>query len=110
KKIFLLLNCVLCIVHCAFTQNPYVKVWDKRYGGSRSEFIVQMIQTADGGFLMGGHSQSSISGDKTENNRQTGCVICTFDFWIVKTDSNGTVQWDKTYGGTDSDPLSMIQQ
>ncbi len=97
-------------MHSAFSQNPFVKVWDKRYGGNKNEIFEQIIQTDDGGFLLGGHSQSSISGDKTENNRHTGCVICTFDFWIVKTDSLGSVQWDKTYGGTDTDPLSMIQQ
>ncbi len=116
KKIFLVaivvvIGSALCIVQRACSQNPFVKVWDKRYGGDKNEIFKQLIQTDDGGILIGGHSQSSISGDKTENNRQSGCIVgCTFDFWIVKTDSLGNLQWDKTFGGNDSDPLSAMQQ
>jgi len=98
-------------MHYAFSQNPYVKIWDKWYGGTRNEFLMQMIQTYDGGLLIGGYSNSSISGDKTDINRTVGCVVaCPFDFWIVKTDSLGSVEWDKTYGGTETDPFSMVQQ
>ena len=36
--------------------------------GSGSERLYDIIQTSDGGFLIGGSSLSSISGDKTEDN------------------------------------------
>ena len=65
--------------------------WDKRFGGSDVEDAVgNLTQTIDGGYLIGGNSYSNISGDKTENNpglEQT---------WVVKTDSLGIKQWDKT--------------
>jgi hypothetical protein len=110
KKIPLLFIIILFFQY-SFCQNPYVKVWDKRYGGNMNEFFKQMIQTSDGVYLLGDYSNSSISGDKTENNRQGVCVVgCTFDFWIVKTDSLGNIQWDKTYGGTDVEQFATMQQ
>src|SRR5690606_31482076 len=43
-------------------------------------------------------------GNKTEANRGL------FDYWIVKLDANGNTQWQKAYGGSDSDQLSAAQQ
>ncbi|MDX1783486.1 MAG: T9SS type A sorting domain-containing protein, partial [Aequorivita vladivostokensis] len=62
------------------------------------------FQTSDGGYIIGGFSNSPISGDKTENTRGGN------DYWIVKLDENGLVEWNRTYGGNDSDVLrDMIQ-
>ena len=47
---------------------------------------------------------SDISGDKTTANNGS------FDYWIVKTDSSGNVEWDKTIGGSVTDYLSSIIQ
>jgi len=49
-----------------------------------------IMQTWEGGYVMGGNSYSNIGGDKTENNmgqEQT---------WVVKVDALGNKQWDKT--------------
>lgn len=56
----------------------------------------------DGGFVIVGNSQSSVSGDKSENN------IGIIDYWIVKTDSIGTMQWQNTIGGTKEDQSHKI--
>ncbi len=66
---------------------------DKRYGGSKIDELSSVMQTADGGYILGGSSFSGISGDKTENN------IGLVEGWIVKIDSSGNVQWDKTING-----------
>ncbi|MBK9638386.1 MAG: hypothetical protein IPO63_11415 [Bacteroidetes bacterium] len=42
--------------------------------------IYPILQTSDGGYILGGMSYSNISGDKTENS------IGGIDYWIVKTD------------------------
>jgi hypothetical protein len=47
---------------------------------------------------LGGSSSSNISGDKTEN-----MVWVVNDYWIVKTDSLGIIQWQNTIGGSGYD-------
>lgn len=53
---------------------------------------------------MAGFSNSGISGDKTEPHRGGN------DYWIIKMDGSGNLQWDATYGGNDSDVLRNILQ
>jgi hypothetical protein len=79
-------------------------MWDKRYGGTGVEYFSSFNQTIDGAFILGGYSNSNISGDKTQDNRGLD------DYWIVKIDSSGNKQWDKDFGGTDGDWLNSIQQ
>ena len=78
------------------------KVWDKTFGGSGTDELISMVSTSDGGYLLGGFSDSNSSGDKTENSRGN------YDFWVVKINANGQKQWDKTFGGNNTDYLGMI--
>lgn len=73
--------------------NKPSKVWDKVYGGSGKDGIRVILPTKEGGFLLVGASVSGISGDKTEPTQGDT------DFWVVKTDANGTKIWDKSYSG-----------
>lgn len=84
------------------------KLWDRRFGGSLNDNIYRVIETSDGGFLIGGISFSGISGDKTEMNWDS--TFSTPDYWIIKLDSFGIKQWDKRYGGNNSDQLEWILQ
>ncbi len=90
-----------------FAQNPFVKMWDKRFGGISNEGLYSIQQTTDGGFILGGYSESPASGDKSQ---PLWGSINRPDYWIVKTDSLGNKQWDKDYGGIDMDRLYCIQQ
>ncbi|MET3129444.1 hypothetical protein ABID42_004568 [Arcicella rosea] len=81
------------------------KIWDKTLGGDNNDASPDIVQTSDGGFLLGGSSRSSISGDKSENYRGD---VGYDDFWIVKLDSKGTKIWDKTFGGSMNDKLIKI--
>ncbi|MBK7965376.1 MAG: T9SS type A sorting domain-containing protein [Bacteroidetes bacterium] len=78
--------------------------WQNTIGGSKNEFLHSMQQTTDGGYILGGTSQSDISVDKTENS------LGLYDYWIVKTDSLGIIQWQNTIGGNDFDDLTSIVQ
>jgi hypothetical protein len=80
------------------------KLWDKVYGGTGVEAFYSVINTLDGGFLIGGTSNSVVSGNKTEPSRGGN------DCWLVKTDANGNIQWDKTYGGDKSEEVYTIKQ
>jgi len=81
--------------------------FDKTIGGSETDQLNALQQTSDGGFILGGHSFSDISGDKTENSRGSGGFA---DYWLVKLGSTGNIQFDKTIGGSDLDILTSLQQ
>ncbi|QHT66985.1 M6 family metalloprotease domain-containing protein [Rhodocytophaga rosea] len=81
-----------------------VKLWDKRFGGSDDEELRSIIQTTDGGYLLAGKSVSGVSGDKSQNSWGSS------DYWIVKTDGNGSKQWDKRFGGTGAEELRTVLQ
>lgn len=77
-------------------------LWDRRYGGFKEDRLWSIQQTQDGGYLLGGESLSGIGGDKTKPGRGN------MDFWVIKTDSHGNIQWDAAYGSTGSDTLRAI--
>ncbi|MFI5218308.1 MAG: T9SS type A sorting domain-containing protein [Bacteroidia bacterium] len=78
--------------------------WQNTIGGNNDDQLYSLQQTLDGGYMLGGWSESYISGDKTEN------YIGGSDYWVVKTDVSGNIQWQNTIGGSDDDYLRSIQQ
>ncbi|MFN3967936.1 T9SS type A sorting domain-containing protein [Flavobacterium sp.] len=78
--------------------------WQKTLGGSGVDSPFSIIKTVDGGYIVGGRSNSSISGLKTENSRGL------YDFWIVKLTATGEIMWQKTIGGSNDDTLTQIHQ
>ena len=70
--------------------------WDKTFGGSNEDLASSVIQTSDGGYALAGHTGSKGAGGS--------------DMWLVKVNSDGTTQWDKTFGGSNADrAYSVIQ-
>ncbi|MEP7171754.1 MAG: T9SS C-terminal target domain-containing protein, partial [Bacteroidota bacterium] len=111
KKLLLLLLFASCFLHFTFSQNPLVKQWDYRFGGTDNDFLTWFEQTKDGGYILGGYSYSDSSGDKTQDNWDTICNgFCTPDYWIIKIDSIGNKQWEKNFGGTSDDLPYSLQQ
>ncbi|MBP6512530.1 MAG: T9SS type A sorting domain-containing protein [Bacteroidia bacterium] len=78
--------------------------WQNTIGGTDRDELTSMQQTSDGGYILGGYSKSNISFDKTEN------CLGDFDYWIIKTDALGNVQWQNTIGGDSADYLNSLQQ
>lgn len=68
--------------------------WQKNYGGSGNEEYRRVLQTPDGGFLLAGITSSYGSGSS--------------DVWLVKVDSVGNEEWNKTYGDTWTDYYPCI--
>jgi hypothetical protein len=78
------------------------KLWDKSIGGGQSDILISMELTADGGYILGGSSNSVAGFDKSETGNPYR------DFWIVKVSANGTKEWDNTLvGGTE---FQMVKQ
>jgi hypothetical protein len=71
-------------------------LWNKTYGGIANDIGRCVVQTADGGYAIAGYTSSFGAGSN--------------DFYLVKADSTGNMQWNKTYGGTGSDGAYSIIQ
>ena len=84
------------------------KQWDHTYGGYGSDLLASLQPTADGGYLLGGASESDVGGDKSQPPRGNTSTY-NYDFWIVKVDAGGAKQWDRTYGGAAVDQLRCLQ-
>ncbi len=78
--------------------------WEKTFGGSLEDYLFSIHQTSDGGYILGGRSESDSSGDKT--------ISCKGlkDIWIIKLDENGSIQWQQSYGGNDDEILFSLQE
>ncbi len=76
--------------------------WEQNYGGRGWDEPRSMVATMDGGFVIAGGS-SSPDGDvsKPKGNQ---------DFWIVKIDRNGTLLWERSYGGSRFDKAYSITE
>src|SRR5690606_14808104 len=86
-----------------YAQDPNI-LWQRTIGGSGDEHVTIAIETTDGGFIVGGYSNSNISGEKTENSRGGK------DYWVLKFDSSGNIEWQKTIGGDQDDRLADAKQ
>ncbi|WP_264538526.1 T9SS type A sorting domain-containing protein [Flavobacterium sp. N1736] len=78
--------------------------WQKTYGGDYADLLRSMEQTKDGGYIIGGYSNSPQSGDKTAPQKGIG------DYWILKISDVGTIEWQNTYGGNGDNQLYTIHQ
>ena len=74
--------------------------WQDSYGGSSYERPEEIKQTSDGGFIVVGYSDSS-NGDVSGNNGSQ-------DFWILKLEENGDIQWDTALGGTEYERANAV--
>ena len=80
------------------------KQWDKTFGGSGNDYLTCLVQTFDGGYMLGGYSSSSTGGTKTAPN------YGGTDIWLVRLDSAGNQLWDASYGGANDDKCNSIVQ
>ena len=70
--------------------------WSRTFGGTDRDMAYSVRQTSDGGYILAGFTDSYGAG--------------SFDFWLVKTDSNGDEQWNKTFGGIGSEKAKSVWQ
>ena len=71
-------------------------LWNKTYGGTSPDYAYSVQQTSDGGYIFAGDTSSFGFGRD--------------DAWLVKTDSSGNEQWNKTFGGAGLDYARSVQQ
>ena len=74
---------------------PLTNQWIKTYGGSLADTANAIQQTSDGGYIVAG---------------STGSDRYSYHAWVVKLDGDGSVLWEKIYGGTGNDHARAVQQ
>jgi hypothetical protein len=89
----ILLTLALCGVAIA---QPLDTLWTRTYGGNSGEEGTAVCATIDGGFAIVGLTSSLGAGGS--------------DAWLVKTDSAGNIEWNRTYGGNGYDGINAIVQ
>jgi hypothetical protein len=72
-------------VIAGYTSSLGEKQWDKIFGGSGEDIGYSVSQTGDGGYVVAGTTKSYGMGSEY--------------LWLLRTDSNGTKLWDRTFGG-----------
>ncbi|WP_209921570.1 T9SS type A sorting domain-containing protein, partial [Chryseobacterium jejuense] len=98
-------------------------------GGKGLDEVEKMIPTKDGGALLGVYSRSSEVGDlgsgaRTPESKSLTGSTATYnlisatskqssnfgegDYWIVKLDKNGKVEWEKNFGGKGDDHIRTL--
>jgi len=90
--VFLVLISFWCIGYVA----GEVLTWDKTFGGSEPDMANSIIQTKDGGYAVAGYTWSRGAG------RQ--------DFWVIKLYEDGSIEWDRTFGGSEAEVIYSIIQ
>lgn len=68
--------------------------WQKTYGGSQGDWPSEILQTEDGNYIFAASTRS--------------IAETTFDGWLVKLNSNGSIIWQKIFGGADFDVIDDI--
>lgn len=68
------------------------EIWVKTFGGSDNDYPVKILKTQAGNYLLLGHSRS--------NDGDVGNNYGDFDIWLVMINENGTIIWEKNYGGS----------
>ncbi|MFW9996993.1 MAG: hypothetical protein ACFFD4_33430 [Candidatus Odinarchaeota archaeon] len=78
------------------TDGNGMMTWNRSYGGPKDDIPAAIIQTADGGFAIAGSTSSWGAGNS--------------DAWLIRTDENGLVTWNRSYGGPEDDGAEAVIQ
>jgi hypothetical protein len=70
--------------------------WEKFYGGEYNEEGASVKETSDGGYIISGSTSSYAVGKQ--------------DVWLIKTDENGEMLWDKTFGHVEWDHGYKVEE
>jgi len=71
-------------------------IWQKTFGGGFDDKVYSIQQTTDGGYIVAGYTDSFGAGG--------------YDVYVLKLNSDGSLAWQKTYGGNGYDKAYSIQQ
>ncbi len=76
--------------------------WRKFFGGTNNDRAYGLVTSSDGGYIMTGFSES----DDSDISNTKG----SYDYWVVKVDSGGTLVWQRSFGGSGIDVSYDIEK
>ena len=89
--------------------------WQQTIGGAADDWPTKIVEAADGSFFIGGMTRSAPGGNKTSPRLdselrsiepdENGDTWFIGDAWVVKLNSHGLKEWDRSYGGVGTDTL-----
>lgn len=91
-----------CINGKCVKPNIYTAKWKRCLGGSSDDEAFSIQPTSDGGYIMAGDTYSD---DGDVSGHHLG-----YDAWVVKLDSCGNKQWQRSLGGSNEDVAEFVQQ
>jgi hypothetical protein len=89
------------------TDSAGIEQWNKTYGGIDRESAEDVKQATDGGYIFIGRTSSYGAAASVQSKYENGD---SDNVWLVKTDSEGNELWNRTFGGSDLDAGSSVQQ
>ena len=78
--------------------------WQNTIGSTADDYLTSIKPCPDGGYILAGHTMGGISGDKTEASMSPGYS----DYWVIKLNSTGNIEWQNTIGGNFTDILTSV--
>ncbi|MCD6531735.1 T9SS type A sorting domain-containing protein [bacterium] len=84
--------------------------WQKCLGGSDDDWAYSIQWTTDGGFIVAGYTHSNDGDVSGWHEGYDDYGYPTYDYWVVKLNSAGDIEWQKCLGGSDYDVAKPIQQ
>ena len=83
--------------------------WQRSFGFQGADSGISVIQTSDQGYLISGILDVTASGGEGNTSRQVQ-KHAGGDYWVLKLDSVGNLQWSRYYGGNFTDtPKGIVQ-
>ncbi len=95
KLLLIFVFAVIALLSTNVAHGQVVIDWQKCFGGTQDDEAYSFKQTPDSGYILLGFTES-LDGDITQPYGNK-------DMWLVKTDKDGNLEWQKSYGGTNDD-------
>ena len=84
--------------------------WENSFGFAGHDHAYDVLQTTDGGYFLSGFMDITASGGEGNFGKPAEALHGVGEFWGIKTDASGNMQWSRYFGGTNNDRAYSVVQ